>query len=116
MVECHHVCDDGLLIRVLCEHIYKKEKSARISPAAIKDASAAPAFFLFLKMNFQNQSVVRPLAFRIQEFCHTQLLLCHVKGVLKVVSGVGLFQSVIIHKIRPEIDRGDGGGGRFNKK
>lgn len=54
-----------------------------------------------------------PLAFRIQEFGHAQLLLRHVKGVLEVVSGVGLLQSVVIHQIGPEI-KGGGQGQRFN--
>lgn len=28
VVKCHDVCDDGLFIWVLCEHIYKAKQSA----------------------------------------------------------------------------------------
>lgn len=99
----------------------KKENSAHISPAAaIKDAAATSLFlsFFFFDRSLQKQSVAAvaaPLAFGIQEFGHAQLLLRYVEGVLEVVSGVGLLQSVIIHQIGPEIDRG-GEGQRFNGK
>lgn len=90
VVECHHVRDDGLLVRVLCEHICET-KPVKSQPER--------SFDLFFSTRLINMSVssVRgwgwgggggSLAFGVQQLGDVELLLGYIEGALEVVGRV----------------------------